>query len=125
MHFDLLHDANSERENRLVQTMITTQAKGGNATIGLDDTLQAISDKRVQTLIISDGLRIPGYVQEEAGFVVANLARSPLSDRELLEVADVVDSAVAYTLAQGGYVEVIADNPDLEAVGRIGAVLRY
>ena len=122
---DLLRNANLEREGRLVQTMITTQAKGGNATIGLDDTLQAISDKRVQTLIISDGLRIAGYVQEEAGFVVANLARSPLSDRELLEVSDVVDSAVAYTLAQGGHVEVIADNPDLEAVGRMGAVLRY
>ena len=121
----LLQEANQERENRLVRTMITTQAKGGSATIGLDDTLQAISDKRVQTLIISDGLRIPGYVQEESGFVVANLALSPLSDTELLEVADVVDSAVAYTIAQGGSVEVIADNPDLEAAGRIGALLRY
>ncbi len=67
--------------------LITTNAKGGSATLGLDDTLQAISDKRVQTLIISDGLRIPGYVRDQAGFVVANLARSPLSDRELLEVA--------------------------------------
>ena len=121
----LLREANQERENRLVQTMITSHAKGSAATIGLDDTLQAISDKRVQTLIISDGLRIPGYVQEESGFVVANLARSPLSDRELLEVADVVDSAVAFTMAQGGNVEVIVGNPELEAVGKIGAVLRY
>jgi len=121
----MLHVANQERESRLVQTMITTNAKGGNATVGLDDTLQAVSDKRVQTLIISDGLRIPGYVQDEAGFVVVNLARSPLSDRELLDVADVIDSAVAYTMAQGGYVEVISENPDLEAAGRIGAILRY
>ncbi len=122
---NLLREANLERESRLVQSMITAQAKGGSATVGLDDTLQAISDKRVETLIISDGLRIPGYVQEGSGFVVANLARSPLSDRELLEVSDVVDSAVAYTLSQGGHVEVIADNPDLEAVGKIGALLRY
>ncbi len=122
---DLLREANQERENRLVDAMITNHAKGTNAMIGLDDTLQAISDKRVQTLIISDGLRVPGYVEEEAGFVVANLARSPLSDREMREVDDVIDSAVGLTIAQGGTVEVIADNPDLEGAGRIGAILRY
>ncbi len=121
----LLKQANSDRERKLVQTLITTNAKGGSATVGLDDTLQAVSDKRVQTLVISDGLRIPGYVLDQAGFVVANLARSPLSDTELLEVPDVIDSAVAYTMIQGGHVEVIADDPDLEAVGRIGAILRY
>lgn len=121
----MLRDYNVERERRLVESMIADNARGANAIVGLDDTLQAISDKRVDTLIISDGLRIPGYVQDENGFVVANLARSPLSDQELQEVPDVIDSAVAYTIAQGGHVEVISDNPDLEAAGRIGAVLRY
>jgi len=108
-----------------VQTLISTNASGGSATLGLDDTLQAVSDKRVQTLIISDGLRVPGYVQEQAGFVVANLARSPLSDREMRQVPDVIDSAVAYTMIQGGHVDVISDDPDLEAAGSIGALLRY
>lgn len=122
---NLLRAANQDRENRLVNMLITGHAKGNNATIGLDDTLQAISEKRVQTLIISDGLRTPGYIQEESGFVVANLARSPLSDRELIEVDDVIDSAVALTMSQGGNVEVIADNPELEGVGRIGAILHY
>ena len=121
----MLEQANIEREKKLVETLITTSAKGGNATLGLDDTLQAITDKRVQTLIISDGLRIPGYVHDQAGFVVANLARSPLSDSELRQVPDVIDSAVAYTMIQGGHVEVIDDNPELEAAGRIGALLRY
>ncbi len=121
----MLRDYNVERERQLVQTMITAQAKGANGTVGLDDTLQAISDKRVQTLILSDGLRVPGYVQEDAAFVVANLARSPLSEQELRNVPDVIDSAVAYTIAQGGHVEVISEDPELEAVGRIGAILRY
>jgi peptide subunit release factor 1 (eRF1) len=121
----MLRDYNAERENRLVETMIAAAARDANGIAGLDDTLQAVSDKRVDTLIISDGLRVPGYVQDENGFVVANLARSPLSDQELQEVPDVIDSAVAYTLANGGHVEVIADNADLEAAGRIGAILRY
>lgn len=122
---ELLQEANRERERQLVQSMITANAKGTNAAVGLDDTLQAVSDKRVQTLIISDGLRVPGYVHEESDFVVANLARSPMSDAELKEVPDVIDAAVALTMAQGGHVEVISDSPELEGAGRIGAILRY
>ncbi len=121
----MLRDYNLERERKLVESMIAAHARGANAAVGLDDTLQAVSDKRVDTLIISDGLRIPGYVQEENGFVVSNLARSPLTEQELQEVPDVIDSAVAYTLNQGGHVEVIGDNSDLDAAGRIGAILRY
>jgi peptide subunit release factor 1 (eRF1) len=121
----LLREANDEREKRLVQQLIATEAKGGTAVIGLDDTLQAVSEKRIQTLIISDGYRTPGYEHDVSGFVVANLARSPLAEEELTAVEDVVDSAVMQTMTQGGHVEVISENPDLEKVGRIGAILRY
>jgi peptide subunit release factor 1 (eRF1) len=84
-----------------------------------------VSDKRVQTLIISDGYRAPGYVDENSGFVVANIARSPMSEQELTEVEDVVDLAVSSTMIQGGHVEIISDNSALEQAGNIGAILRY
>lgn len=121
----LLRETNAVREKKLVELMITQAAKAGNAVTGLDDTLEAISERRVQTLILSDGFRTSGYVDEESGYVVANLARSPMSDKEMMEVEDVVDYAFTYTLNQGGHVEVISENPDLEQIGRIGAILRY
>jgi peptide subunit release factor 1 (eRF1) len=121
----LLREANDEREKRLVQQLVTTQAKGGAATVGLDETLQAVSDRRIQTLVISDGFRTPGYVHDASGFVVANLARSPLAEEELTAVEDVIDAAVMQTMTQGGHVEVISENPELEKIGRIGAILRY
>jgi peptide subunit release factor 1 (eRF1) len=93
--------------------------------VGLDESLQAVSDKRIQTLIISDGFRMPGYVHDASGFVVTNLARSPLAEEELTAVDDVIDAAVMQTMTQGGHVEVISENPELERVGRIGAILRY
>jgi len=43
----------------------------------------------------------------------------------MVEVEDVVDTAVALTMSQGGHVEIISNNPELEGVGRIGAILRY
>lgn len=122
---NLMAEANTEREKKLVEQMVGLQASGGTAVIGLDDTLQAVSDKRIQTLIISDGYRAPGYVDDKSGFVVANIARSPLSEQELTEVEDVVDLAVSSTITQGGHVEIINDNPGLEQAGRIGAILRY
>jgi peptide subunit release factor 1 (eRF1) len=122
---ELLREVNTEREQKLVERMITLAAKGGNAVTGLDDTLDAVSNKRVDTLILSDGFQMPGYVHTESGFVIANLARSPLSDEELTEVADVIDAAVAQTMANGGHVEVIAECPPLDEAGRIGAILRY
>ena len=122
---NLLREVNAEREEKLVEQMVSAHASGANAVVGLDETLQAISEKRVETLIISDGFRTPGYVHEASGYLVANLARSPLVESELSEAADVVEAAVAHTVAQGGHVEVIAENPQLEAAGRIGAILRY
>ncbi|MCZ7667798.1 MAG: hypothetical protein M5U34_11580 [Chloroflexi bacterium] len=73
----LLAESNAERETKLVEKMVGLQASGGPAVIGLDDTLQAISDKRVQTLIISDGYRSPGYSDGNSGFLVSNLAPQP------------------------------------------------
>jgi peptide subunit release factor 1 (eRF1) len=122
---ELLREVNNEREQKLVERMLALAAQGGNGVTGLEDTLDAVSQKRVDTLIISDGYRMPGYVHADSGFMVANLARSPLSDEELAETDDVVEAAVAQTMAQGGHVEVIADYPPLDEAGRIGAILRY
>ncbi|WP_420631457.1 hypothetical protein [Candidatus Leptofilum sp.] len=121
----LLNTANAEREKKLVKTLLGTSASGGAAVLGLDDTLQAISNRRVQTLLLSDGFQLPGYVDYNSGFVVANLAKSPLSEPELTAVDDVIDTAFTLTLNQGAHVEVIRDNPDLENAGNIGALLRF
>lgn len=121
----LLQAANAEREKNLVSSLVATAARGGTAVLGLDDTLQAVSDKRVQTLIIRDGYRSAGYFDEGSGYVVANLGRSPLRLEELTAVDDIVDAACALTLYNGGHVEVIRDNPQLENIGHIGAILRY
>lgn len=121
----LLNEANAEREQHLVQTMITAAAKAGNAVVGVDDTLQAVSQGRVQHLVVSDGYRQPGFKHDQTQFVTVNLALSPYPEKELQAVDDVIDAAVTYTMVHGGRVEVISDNPALEKAGHIGALLRY
>lgn len=121
----LLQMANTEREKKLVKTLLGAEARGGTAVLGLDDTLEAVSNRRVQTLVISDGFRMPGFVDHSSGFVVANLAKSPFSDKELTAVDDVIDSAFTLSLNQGAHVEVVRDDPDLDNAGKIGALLRF
>ncbi len=121
----LLDQSNAQREEKVVAQLINAEAQGGNGVIGLDGTLQAINDKRVQTLIISDGYRSPGYFNESSGFVIANLAKSPIAPDELTPVDDVVDIALNFTMSQGGQAEVVNGNALLEENGRIGAILRY
>jgi peptide subunit release factor 1 (eRF1) len=122
---ELLRQANIEREQELVENMITTAAKGGNAVVGLDATLASISEGRVQTLVISDGYSQPGYADIESNYLTAYEGKSSPSGGELVKVADVVEAAISSTMEFGGSVEIITDSPQLETAGRIGALLRY
>ncbi|HSH05149.1 MAG TPA: hypothetical protein VLL52_21720 [Anaerolineae bacterium] len=122
---DLLHKANAEREAKLIDTLITMAAKDGNAVTGLDNTLQAVNEGRVQTLVVSDGWRAPGYLHPASGFTAASLVFSPYPQEELVAVDDVVAPAITYTLEQGGQIEVITNDPQLGGAGHIGALLRY
>ncbi len=121
----LLEETNAKREEKMVESLINAIGQNGNAVVGLDETLQAVNHRRVQTLIISDGFRAPGYFDENAGFVVANLAQSPMAADELIPVDDVVDLAMNLTISNGGQAEVVTGNENLEEYGRIGALLRY
>ncbi len=122
---EMLRQSNEEREQKLVENLLASAASSGDATLGLDDTLKAICDRRVQLLVLCDGYRTPGYVHEASGLVVANLTKSPLSEKELTAVSDVIDAAVTFTLANGGRIEIVSDSPELEQAGCIGAMLRY
>jgi peptide chain release factor subunit 1 len=121
----LLREANGHREEKLVESMITAAAKGAQAVVGLPATLQAVSDGRVQTLVISDGYRTPGFTHNGTNYLTADRNNNPFGDGAMTQVEDVVEAAVARTMEQGGHVEVISENPHLENAGRIGAILRY
>lgn len=121
----LLRQANAEREDKLVRRLITTAAKGGNAVTGLEASLKMVSQGRVQTLIVSDGYRAPGFVEQEAGTLSVYETVSTPFDHPMKPVEDVVEAAVNQAMDMGGKVELISDNQELDRAGRIGAILRY
>lgn len=114
------------REAELIDTVITAAAKGQEGVVRLDETLHAVHDGRVQTLLVSEGFRAPGYRCAGCGYVTAQrLPHCPFCSREFEEIADAVELAVRRVMADGGEVEVVRSSPQLEQAGRIAGLLRY
>lgn len=118
--------AERKKEARLVQQIVTAAAKGGEGVVGLDETLGAVHDGRVQTLAISEGFRAPGYRCRGCLYISGfELEACPFCGGEFETIEDAVELAVYKVIKSGGEVEVMRDNPTLEKAGRIAALLRY
>ncbi len=123
---EVANKAEEEKEMRLVEAMITAAAKGQDGVVGLDDTLAALHAGRIQTLIVSEGFRQPGYRCSSCGFLTSyQREQCPFCGSAFQEIEDAVDLAVRHVMRDGGEVEIIRNNPNLEQAGRIGAILRY
>ena len=123
---EVARKAEEEKEARLVNAVITAAAKGREGVIGLDDTLGAVYAGRVQTLLISEGFRAPGLRCSSCNYITAHFPeKCPFCDGELEQIEDAVEHAVRKVLADGGEVEVIHENQDLEKAGNTAALLRY
>jgi len=119
-------EAEKHRENRLIETVITAAAKGSGGVVNLNETLNAIHDGRVQTLLIIDGYREAGYRCTGCGFLTTHNSQAcPYCGSKFEQIEDAVEMAVQAVMQTGSDVEVIHASPALDKAGRIGALLRY
>lgn len=118
--------AEQRREIQLVENLVTNAAKGKGAVLNLEDTLHAIRDGRVQTLVIRAGFRSPGFRCKGCGYLTTKeSAVCPFCGNSFATLPDAVELAVHQVMQSGGDVEVLHDGQTIEGFDRIGAVLRY
>ncbi len=119
-------EAEHRRETHLVKAVVTAAAKGRGGVIHLDETLNAVHDGRVQTLIIKDGFRAPGYRCSGCGYITAQkIDACPFCGKSFEDIPDAVELAVHRVMENGGDVEVLHDGQATEEFGNIAALLRY
>jgi rubrerythrin len=117
--------AERRREIRLVENIITAAAKGADGVVRLDDTLGAVHEGRVQTLIVQEGYRAKGFECQGCGYITTQeLKTCPFCGKSFTQIKDAVELAVRKVMKDGGDVEIVYENPKLEEIG-IGGVLRY
>ncbi len=118
--------AEREREKHLIDDLVTNAAKGQDAVLGLDDTLRAVQQERVQKLIIQEGLKTPGTQCRNCSFLTITPSEAcPICDGVFENISDAVELAVQLVLRAGGEVEFIEESESFKEHGEIGANLRY
>jgi peptide chain release factor subunit 1 len=121
----LLREARLLRERETVERWREATAKEGRAAAGWQETLEAASDARVDTLLLRAGVTREAYQCPSDGRASADPGACPLDGSEMLPAPDGADLAVHHTLTHGGSVLTVEGSPDLDPVGGIGALLRF
>lgn len=114
-----------QREGELVAKLRQEVARGARGVAGLDATLQALVERRVDTLIVSQGYVETGWRCEQCSHLRHVGPTCPVDGSPMVHVDDIVEEAVDAAFSQSCRVEVCVGNADLDVMGRIGALLRY
>lgn len=118
--------AERQRQVKIVDSVVTNAAKGRGAVIDLEDTLNAVHDGRVLTLVIREGYRAPGFQCSGCGYLTSEKFPScPFCGSKFNHIQDAVELAVRRVMRDGGEVEVLRDDDGFKNFVNIGALLRY
>lgn len=112
-------------EEALVGRLRDAVGSGNGGVAGLEPTLRALVERRVDTLLISDGYDAPGWRCPSCRFLATKGRGCPVCGASMQLVDDVVEQAVEEALANKCRVEVVRESADLDVLGRIGALLRF
>lgn len=122
----VIQEVDPEREQRLVEELITAAAKGGPGAVGLADTLGAVQGGRAMTLVVADGYHAAGYRCTQCGFMTAQaVQKCNFCGGATEHVTDAVNGLIHNALENGIHVEIVRGNKAMEEAGSIGALLRY
>ena len=114
----------ADREAALVDDLRAAVASNGRGVAGIEPVLDALAERRIERLLVSDGYAVEGWKCDSCGRL-AKVGRTCTCGAEMQHIADLVEEAVEDALAQSCLVDVCNGNADLDVLGRIGAFLRY
>jgi peptide subunit release factor 1 (eRF1) len=118
-------DVTRHRGAALVDRLRDAIGTGGAGVAGLEATLAALVERRVDLLLVSDGYATEGWRCRSCRYLGPLGRRCPVCAKPMDLVDDVVEEAVEEALANKGRVQIVRENADLDVLGRIGALLRF
>lgn len=121
----LAADAERAEEEQRVAALRDALAHRGRAVHGLAGTLDVLTQRRVQTLLVKKGFHARGAVCENCGALLPSPGPCPHCQAQAKTVDDVVDHALEAAHRDEVVIEFVTENLDLEALGNIGGILRF
>jgi peptide chain release factor subunit 1 len=110
---------------RAVMNELAAKTSAGRGVTGLGPVLHALSEGRVEALVVPFGLSAPGARCMQCGYLAPAGSVCAVCGGKLEPVPDVIESAVATAMRQSSRVEILSLLDPAEAVRTVAAVLRY
>jgi peptide chain release factor subunit 1 len=120
----VIQEDERKRERDCLDRLQAGLGRDSRGVAGLADVLEALNMRRVETILLQEGFRAPGFATANSDFLSTEGGTSPTGE-ELQDREDVIEPALESALEQSADVIVVRHHPDLEALGKIGAVLRF
>jgi peptide chain release factor subunit 1 len=122
----LVLEDEKQSEREALDRMAAGIGSGGRAVGGPEDTLAALNERRVQTLLLEPGFDHRGVRCLSCGMLMLEGdGRCPADGGELQEVEHLREAAIEAALAQDAEVTIVRHYPDLGPLQGIGALLRF
>jgi peptide chain release factor subunit 1 len=122
----LVDDEERKRERSALDRLSAGLATGGRAAAGLEATLDALNERRVEKLLLENGIDRRGGRCPGCGLLtVETHGACPADGSELEEVEHLREAAIEAALVQDAEVIVIRRYPDLGPYRGMAALLRF
>jgi peptide subunit release factor 1 (eRF1) len=120
-------NAELHREAHIAENLLAAASpKGSGAIFGLQETINAINEERVRTLVLSEELHQPGHYCKVCGLLsLAPEALCPRCNNSMEQTTDIIELCTNAVINKGGEVEILHTSSPIENIGSIGAMLRY
>jgi peptide chain release factor subunit 1 len=120
----------AERQMALVEALANdAHKKGATGVLGLSETLLALTEGKVMTLLVAQDFSAHGYQCENCGYLAAEeIIPCPACGHTMRRISHAVDLAIRRALENSAQVETIrtpAAEARMNELGGIGAMLRF
>jgi peptide subunit release factor 1 (eRF1) len=116
-----IEEFEGRREREALDRLTQGVGAGGRGVAGLQSTLDALNESRVEILLLAPGLSAPGFRDSTTGLLAAENS----ADGKAQALDDVIEPAIEKAIEQSAEVMVVRRHDDLGPLGGIGAVLRF
>jgi peptide subunit release factor 1 (eRF1) len=113
-------------EKHALDRLEEATAKGGRGASGLEDTLNALNEQRVEVLMLQDNFDAAGVCCPQCGWLGPDgVTTCPADGTATVTREDITDLAVRRAIRQSAQIVRVRDDARLEPMGSIAAVLRF
>ena len=121
-------DAERSEESALVTRVRNEAASGGRGVVGVEDTLRALGEGRLQTLVVIDDVELRGLECPDCSYLSAGRReRCPVCGATGTGTDNILEHAIERAYLSGVDIEFVSGDARDELMQRegIGALLRY